>query len=279
MAQFDRISSVTIISKGQSITITDLRIEANIHKTEKPDSNTCFINIYNLSASTRNRIDNDDAFLIYEAGYRQGAGRETIYRGDITEVNYLKRKPETITRIEVRDGFKSIRNKKIALTYESGVTTQRILQDAVNALGLPVKNIPTLTGTNNQVFNQGYNFAGLASDLLDNITDDTNTIWNVQNNETKVYDRDGSDNSFIVVLNPASGMINSPEEIKINRGKGRAAQSGYRVQSLLQPLIEPGGRVRIESQVIPSAVYKVISVRHNVDNIDGDNITTTEVIQ
>lgn len=278
MSLLNPVILIKIISQGQEFTIKDLQISCAIRKTEKRDSNTCVITIRNLSLHTKNSIDNNNSTVIVEAGYLDGPGAQVIFKGDISEVSYSILKPNTFTRIEVKDGFKAIKNKRTTLSYESGVNLNTILKEATKALGLPVKNVPTLTGKENKVYNQGYSFGGIVSHLLDDLTKDSDLVWSVQNSELKVYKENSSDNSSIISLNKRSGMIDSPEEIKIQRGKKSVSVGGYKVHSLLQPLIEPGGRVEITAKNVPRGIFKVISVNHTLDNHRGLQ-TFTEVIQ
>ena len=101
MSQFDRIANVKIFGSETDISdleiqISKLRIEFAVKKTETPDSNSCTINIYNLSENTRNLIDRVDKIMILEAGYSESSGLETLFVGNISNITHSINKPNVI---------------------------------------------------------------------------------------------------------------------------------------------------------------------------------------
>jgi len=279
LTAFKRIITAEIQINNKSINIENFKMDFSINKTESKDPNTCKLNVYNLSEQTRNQITNEDSIIIIRAGYEEQAGAEVIFIGDIIDVSHIIAKPNIITNIESKDGQKALTNKKIAVSFKEGVGRTTLINRAITALGLPNKTKDSLISIKNKIYNGGYQYTGTVKKLLDDLTGEDNEIWSIQNNELKIYDADDNDKSFSLTINQNTGMIGSPKQIKIKRGKKQNDVAGWEVESLLLPKAEPGGTIKLRSIAIPEeTTFKIINVEHNSDNIKDKSITNLQVI-
>ena len=286
MSQFDRIANVKIFGSETDISdleiqISKLRIEFAVKKTETPDSNSCTINIYNLSENTRNLIDRVDKIMILEAGYSESSGLETLFVGNISNITHSINKPNVITKVESNDGEKALQNARSALSYSGATSVKQMLKGVIRDFNIGEKVKLDLIPFTDKILNNGFNFIGSTKTIMDKLTKMVGLQWSIQNNEIKVYKEDETDNFTIINLTPDTGLIGSPEKINIKKSKkkGFADVNGWKVSSLLQPKIEPGGRITIESKNITGSLFKVLNVEHNGDTHGGGWQSNMEVVE
>ena len=170
MGSFGSVASVTIGNPGsQGILVEDLRITFNCKKTQSSsDPNTCEVEIYNLNADRRNRIDNIDDICILQAGYSEASGKEIIFQGDITEVKSTRDRPDVITMINIGDGQKFITENIQSLSFGSGSTVRQILKQVVENSKDIIKSNLDLIDFTDQQYTHGFNYAGSTKNVLNN---------------------------------------------------------------------------------------------------------------
>lgn len=274
---FNRIAEVIIGKSGQpGFKITDLRITFDLVKTSTSESNSGKITIYNLSKTTQNKIKADsDLLLQLLVGYSEGSKIETIFVGDILDVNHDNISPNFSTIIEVGDGAKAIKRKKWSCSFAKGATLRQVIEAASKEFGLPEKTRLSLVNIPNVTFNTGYAFEGYIANLLDELCKDNALEWSVQNNELKIYPKKSTDKSTIV----KTVLIGSPRHIIKKSKQNSLLESetfnGWEFDTLLLPQAEPGGSILLSSRdVFPEISLKVKEVKHAGDT-HGDDWKTT----
>jgi hypothetical protein len=277
-SEFFNRNAVVLIGKAlqPGIKITGLRVAFDIKKTSTPESNTCKVTINNLSKPTQNKIKADGDLLVeLKVGYGDENSVETIFIGDITNVNHDNTKPGCITTIDVEDGSKALKSKKISCTLTAGATLRQAIEKATKELGLPEKTRLALVDIPNVILPTGYAYEGHVSGMLDELCLDNGLEWSVQNNETKIYTKNGTDNSKIV----KTVLVGSPRHIlkksKQNSPSDTANFVGWEFDTLLLPQAEPGGSILLSSvDIFPEVDLKVKEVTHRGDT-HGDDWTST----
>lgn len=314
MQQFNRKIIVQAGKIGEpGIQVTNLRVTFNIKKTSRSDSyNTASVVIYNLNSDSRDGIaalnytDLKDAsnILTVRAGYE--ALEKTIYVGNISLVNIELKRPDAITTIEASDGYIAMNQLRIgtvppsgiggipAFTYGKQTSAKKVLHDILKISGLTVKyNINSIP---DRLYANGFSFIGMGKVLLDNVCNYLGLEWSIQNNCIKLFPVDTSDGISIVSLSPTCGLIGSPERSNIDNkeltkkelgmvtGKSTTALGkkikkriggGWKIKALLQPEVEPGNIIMVESDEIPFGTQlRVIEVEH-VGDTHGQDWTST----
>lgn len=291
MPLFDRYINVKVGKPGSEtgIGIDGLRVVFDVKKSIK-GGNTANVDIYNLSESSRNKIREIDDVIIVEAGYRDEVSDtgatvdKTVFIGYVARITIERTGPDIITRIEANDGSKTLRQKKLSLSYKSGTSANDIFKDVAKKMGVPQKISNVLLEKLNskaKQYKNGYAFVGQVDEVLDKISKQLYLDWLILNNQLKVVEKDGTDDTPIVYLSSESGLIDSPvrrDDLEDALDKSNK-KVGWDVRSLLRPSIEPAGRISIKSKYITSvkSVFKVETVRHVGDNFGGDFMTITTV--
>jgi len=284
--QFNRSASITIGPvAGQGINVTRLRINFVVKKTNNKEPNEAEIKVYNLSRASREELDKnleaeEGAKVFLNAGYTEGEGEDVVFIGDVTKISHTIDRPDIITTIEAQDGQKNLSSVDASLSFPTGTSARTILQTLLNLY--PNKNdLANLVFPDISIQN-GFSLAGLAQDGLDKITSLLGLDYSVQNDEIRLIPLNGSNGTLAILLSATTGLINSPERIndetEKSLGKSTVKNPGWRLTSLLQPKIIPGGRVAVTSEDISAnTIFTVVSVEHRGDTHVGEFNSITDV--
>lgn len=280
---YDRQAQVEI---GKSASLTALRIEGlritfEVQKDLKTSANQAKIGIYNLSKDTRGRIHELTDTITLRAGYADEALAE-VFHGDIVTVAHVREGAEIVTRIVANDGGTAIRGSFVNVAAVEGASLKRVLSDVIAGMGLPVKFLDSF---DDQQFLQGFAFAGRGRTALDKVTARAGLEWSIQGGQLKILKRGGTDNPrnlAVPVVSPEHGMIGSPDRLDRLTDDPTAEKKppGWKFASLLQPQVEPGGKVGFSSAEEPRAkAYRVQTVQHKGDTHGDDWTSTFEVLE
>jgi hypothetical protein len=283
---YDRTYRLLIGKKGQSqgIEITDsLRIKFEIEKTAKKNPNKSKIEVYNMRKETRAEVEKPNTRVVLYAGYKDDAGALLIFQGDVSYAWSKKDGADIITEFELGDGATEIRDTTISVGYSKGVKSTQVLNDVSKKMGLPLtlpSNAPS------RVWNNGLSFHGPARTLLDKVTKGTGLEWSIQNGNLQVIEHGMVTTRQGILITQDSGMIGSPERERLAKAHthkqsktpgGETGQAqiepdydGWRVKSLLMPMLNPGDRIRLEGQFV-TGVYRIEQVKHEGDSDASGN--------
>ena len=279
---FGRTASILIgENEGGAILVDGFRATFSIRKTDSEDPNTCIYSVYNLGVGTRSILEKLDEFGFVKAGYTEADNVETIFIGNITDTTTKYESPEIITQVTISDGEKQLNDKKVSVSYSAGAKVEQVLDDIVKKLDLPVKVDVKKLGIN-KLFNTGYSFTGNAKTAIKRLSEYAGLDWSVQNGEIKFTKQGMSDGSKLVFLSPETGLIKTPEKIKVkdNRRKRNSELDGWKITSLLQPKAEPGGDIQVSSVATgENRIFRIIDVQHDGDTFEGNFQTVMTVLE
>jgi len=294
---FNRLITIEVGVRGQesALEISQLRISFKINKTLEHSSNSATISIYNLSENTRTLLKEVFNSIIIKAGYADGAGTKLAFIGDITESTTKRQGANLVTTISAGDSLKVLQNTKFNQSYSEGVSGYQILNDIVDALGLPVKltdRLKKVIQKKGKKFANGYSANGNAKEQLTKLAKQLNLEWSFQNGTIKLLEKEETDDSPIIVLARSTGLIGLPERItdlklksetdkKVKKGSKEKdiKRKGWKLTSLLMADIEPGGQVLVDAQElgVESGIYRTEEVEHSGDNFGTNFNTITKV--
>lgn len=245
MLYFDRVCAIDI---SPDIRVEDLRIKFEIKKNIEPNLNSCKVEIYNLSTEVRNRISSDaDSIVRVFAGYKFNEGLINIGTGNISNVLHNVKNPDVITTIFVKDGFNSLLNNNITLSFIDKTPLNDIIEAVIKKLGIPVKYTEFDSSIS---LNNGLTFFGSISRILSILAVQFNFTWSIQNGELLIIDSASGTGLNSVFLSEKTGLIESPDLIIKSKQLAELNQDDYLVVALLQPQMEAGDSVVIDSDVL-----------------------------
>lgn len=245
------------------LSFENLQAEFNITKYRGGMIDKADINIYGLNANTRNNITslakdnyaygeknpNRPRYAIsIDAGYK-GINVAQIYAGDIYQALQISTAPDIGMRVEGRTGFLT-RTIWVKDFIVKGTDFKTLCMQAATALNLTLK----YNSDKNKVID-GFVFNGRSYDLVNKIQALDNKViikcdsvfFNVMDNLPK-----GRENA--ILISQDTGMVGLP----------KPQQFGINVDTLLNPLLESGNWVEVESREIPqfNAFYNISILTH-----------------
>jgi len=259
--QFHRYTSVTF--SNVSINSDDLTVEFNIPFDKDAEPNEGTITVYNLSQNTRNNIKKDDKVTV-NAGYQGDVG--VVLEGYVSSVETNLAGPDKATTISVLDAPSPEEPKTVEKTYEVNVKADKIVNDLLPKLGLPIGRV---NSPRNPYYATGYTAEGEIKDVLTDIAADCGVSFYVNRGKAHFHwIHDGKD-ADTVVLNAESGLIGSPQPFENDRF------SGYRIECLLNHRITTGTIVDLQSKYVSGKFYVISGTMRKNSN---DFIVSVEAI-
>ena len=304
MPLYNRICSLVIGSEGgKGNELTGLRIAFSIEKGSTKTPNKCSCRIWNLSESTRKQVEVIGNVLILKAGYAEDVGAVQIFAGTVIRSLTVREGPDWITELEMQDGFFQFRDAKASLSFAPGATTRQVLSGVASKFGLPIRKLPEFT---DKQYPAGFAFVGRVRDAMDKVCELAGLEWSIQGQEIQVIKKGGVYKKQAILLSSDSGMVGSPEQESQTMTEKAAAKlgftrnqagvrtiqelnregqhetmlmvNGYKVRSLLQPTIEPGGYVKVKSKSIDGEFFRVETLTHVGDTM-GNEWSTEMVLR
>ena len=268
MPNFNRSASVVITTKlGIPLDISGLKIVFSVKKTLSTFSNSARVNIYNLSRRSFEQIAVEDD-LILNAGYIDGAGEKLLFKGDIQKISVEHLGPDIITKLQCDDGGLKLREIRGNLSYGTGVLALQIIGEILSAFSFPSRQHATFTDAK---YLHGFSHVGSAKEALSKLTEKIGVEWSIQNGEAQLLLKGGVNLTPPIPVSALNGMIGSPDlfddiqgELSLNK-----RSSGWRVRSLVNPEIEPGGRLNITSSNV-NGLFRIEEVDHFGDTFGAD---------
>lgn len=267
MPLFDKFADIAIGTPGsEGVVIKGLRVQFKIAKTVSGAPNIATIVIYNLSADIRNAIKANRDVILLRAGYRDAPDLDRLCcQMDIFDVRTEVAQPETVTTIQCGDGINAVRNSKLTVTYKRKISVKEVIQDIASQIGSTLRN---LTAVKDATYANGFSESGPVGDLFDKLAGKIGANWSFQNSEVEFAPKDGPNVEVIVEIAKDSGLIGTPvRRNKTGAVNVPALKDGWMVKSLLNPVVQPNGRVRIISNAV-NAIFRAVTVVHTGDT-DG----------
>lgn len=254
---------------------TGLRIKFDIEKTNEGKPNKAKISIYNLNDDSRRMLEDFKSRIILSAGYEQTYG--VIFSGNIIKSKIVKKKSlvktpvqhkfeavDIVTEIEAGDGDNKYRNARLHRAFPVGTKLREVINELANAFGLPA-NIDFESIAKDYQFKYGFSIDSLCRFALDELCKTHGLEWSIQNEILQIISKDKTTKSGAIILNPHTGLIGSPTRMT----------NGVEFDSLLQPALQPGCLVKIESKFINGS-FKVRKVTHSGDSHEGEFLSKCE---
>lgn len=238
---------------GQNgLVFQDQRIQFTVNAQDTDSPPTALIRIYNLAQNTANQIQKQFQNVSLQAGYETG-NFGVIFQGTIIRIRK--------GRLSNIDSFVDIMASNLGALYQyaivnrslpagatpkdqaqavsQNVSSSQVAQGNAGALaqGLQLGNIPNSMGTGGTL-PRGKVLFGLWSTKMNQVADSSGTVWSVgPDGKVNFHDLTGYLPGEAVVINAQTGMVGVPV----------ATTQGIEVKCLLNPLIKPGCRIKLNN--------------------------------
>lgn len=244
-----------------------LDIDFHIKKflDNKESDNTADITITNLAEKTVNFIRKENIKIMLKVGYN--GDNKLVFAGNVAEIENKERAgsvdKQTILRcIPDATVFYS---PTISKTFPPNTSTRDIL-NFLTGQGSSVSKASFNSDNIDKTFPFGYTIEGTPKEILNDLSRDFNFHYRIDNGRLYVSDPNRyeteSSKERAFLISPSTGLIDTPAYASPDGKKIKNAQTkkeGVKFKALLNPLIQPGVAVKLESSVI-SGVFRVNGV-------------------
>lgn len=275
MAQFLRKYQLDITdsTNGLQFSIDSLRIQFKIKAGVSKAPNTSEIKITNLNPTTRDSLHRAlGAKIKLDAGY-EGTSVATIFMGDVKKAYSKYEDVDWNTILEAGDGESLIQSDRIKISFAASTPTTQIIEQIAKQAGVGEGNLKDALAKGvaaGQLNPRGYSDMGNRLDVLNKIISTSGWQASIYNGNWLILGPATFIPGPMIVLNSESGMIGSPvNSTDIHKG----GPTTLKVKCLLNNLIKPGSAIQIDDPQYQGQVYRVESLEHTGDNMDGNWVT------
>lgn len=260
--------AIVIKSSGLSDDLRmTFRIEKNIGSLGMP--NVFEITIYNLSSATKQLLSKQATNIELELGYEEGlAGVVKVARGGISTVASERDEGNIRTTLTCFDGLAGIAEANSGKSYVGSTIVAKIVKDLADDIpGVEVSELNIKLSNNLITGTKGRVLSGRTSCLLDKLAREYGFNWSIQLGVFKVLQDDFTQGNLYTISTKAGNLMNaSPRLDNVNQ-----VINGVDITTILDPRIQPGDLVQLESTVNPvlNNTYVVTTITH-VGDTHGD---------
>lgn len=257
--------------------IQGLRLKFKGERSLKVDPNTLDLHIYNLSVTSRARMQTKGAQIVLVAGYVGSS--EVVFSGQARTIDHLRVGPDWDTHVQCGDGEVACRRSISSFSFGPGTKWKDVVAKLAGDLKVKTGDaIGKLTrGDLNgaiDTFAQGYTANGPTVRELDRVMKAAGLEWSVQDGKLQILKAKKTTDETAIVLSPASGLLGSPDHGAPEKG---GFPSLLKAKSLLQAGLRPGRSMKIESSSI-RGFYRVEKVTHEGDTHGGEWYSSVEAL-
>jgi hypothetical protein len=269
--------------RGAFIEVLGIRFAGRIHftveKTSEGNPNSAKISLYNLAKETRDRLEQATGIdsanptgvpVLLAVGYGEDIG--PLFTSNIDKIVSERQGPDIITHLDTAEGRGHF-NTEVQASFDGPVSGDTLMGIFAGQMGLSEGSVDHdgLAGLN---FQNGFSYAGPGSKALDNITKSSGHEWSIQNGTLQVLPENGCTNEDTVLLRKDTGLIGVP-----SRSIDNANRSTFLAVSLLNRLLDPGRKIRVESAELSQPADLVVrKVTHEGDTQEGPWQSTIEAL-
>lgn len=247
-----------------NVVMPDLEIDFNIAFNADDEQPVNDVSIVNLTPETIRGIGNGQT-VILNAGYGDNIGNVLV--GKISDVATSSSAVDRTLKLMVTPDVNVILSTTVSKSYAPGTMASFAVKDLLNGIGLEVGTIKLNADI---CYTDGKVFSGTVDAALKEIVQATGSFMFVRCNiiyiVDSVYEIDTG-----ILLNASTGLIGSPEVVDINGAKG------YKITSLLNPMLTLGSVFRLESKYL-SGLFRVQDGTHSGDFLTIVNCLPTDEV-
>lgn len=286
--QYKRHVQVIIGKAGSGLMIENLRVQFEVVKDHQSTPNSATIKIFNLNDQHQQQIRTEFDDVILNAGY-EGA-EAVLFRGNIRHVYRYRDKNDWVVELDCGDGDRDFRGAVVNETLAAGVSDTQLVERVCGSFSTTKKGSVKGIGATGRL--RGKVISGNARDVLNDISKQHGCNWSIQNGQLQIVKVNGVLDSEAVLINAETGMLGAPEQ----------DDKGIKVKSLMNPLFQINGRLKLDNDNIkrkrikadqqqkkvdkekpparldPDGFYKIYKITHKGDNRGSDWVSECECV-
>lgn len=249
----------------------NLRVKFTVPKHVVSTASPTVISVYNLGRGIRGALQKSEASVVLNVGW-DNVGLIEVFRGSLMNSVSRREGADIVTDLLCLAGFGATSRTILSRAFNSQSLLRNIILSVAKELpGVSVD--PKLIKVKDvSIGNQGYSYCGLSSDFLDKLSRVYGFSWWISNGIFHALDDEQTYSAGRVLISANNGFLLNAEPMLASPMQ---IQAGTTISSLLNPYIQPGETVELESSVNPTlnGNYKVHSMTHSGDT-HGNQWTT-----
>ncbi len=254
------------IETGDGFEVTELNISFDVSKSSsnKDKTNSCVIEVYNLSKEKQKLLEKDYIAAVLSAGYHDTAIKR-LFAGQVTEATTRKSGTDSITQIRMGSSYTELNHSTLSKYVAPGKTYRDVLEEIRKELPGVSRAVYNGTNLNNPVLD-GYPLSGTAREMLDEISEAQQVEWHIDDGVLYANDMSGTSTDNLAtsfIINKTTGLIELPYAVSGDRARAKkdpVKKTGVQMKILLNPEILPGSIILLEDDNF-GGYYKVESTR------------------
>ncbi len=254
-----------------SATQEALHVCFSIEKSNAESPNDAKVQIWNLSDTNLNIVEEKDCIVELKAGY--GDTMALVLVGNVSSAITTRDNADRMTELQVVDGMVELRDSVISVSVNGKVNCKEVYERIANAMGM------SIVFANDLSFNilpNGFSYVGKAKNALQKLAKCCGHQWTIQNQVIQITWPGRSVATKGYLLSSETGLINIPKKITI--GSGKEEKTGWEVEYLLNGAIGVNDIVELQSSTA-SGYFLVHKVTIDGDNMEGDWICTAQLLK
>lgn len=249
---------------GSGFSISQLKINFSLSKTEDETCNNITVHIWNLNDEHKAILDKKDCVVSLKAGYEGNI--KPVFTGYVVFSTGENDGADYKTELTVVDGRVEIRDTQISKTYSGSVNSKTVFDDIASAMGIPIKY-----GEDVQHFDlDDYSFVGNASVSLDEMCESGGLSWSIQDGELQIKKKFGTMNATAYRLSAETGLIGTPKKVRLSSENSvDNDEYGYEVTFFMNADIKISDFVYLDSKYV-KGYFRVSEISMSGSNLDSD---------
>lgn len=248
-------------SDANEVTLSGMRISANIHKAGGASQGEAQLRIYGMSLTLMNQLSTlgrtpviiGKNEIAISAGDEE-TGESLIFRGTIAQAyTDLGGAPDGVFQVSAYSLLYQAVQSIPPTSFQGGVNVVLILQNLATQMGMSFEN----NGVNVRLSNPY--FEGSAKSQAEAAVQAAGIEWNAcDNGILAIWPKGGSRGGVVPLISPATGMVGYPYP---------SGQGLLGVKTAFNPNINFGAKIEVDSIIEPAkGLWTICSVEHNVES-------------
>ena len=255
-----------------------LHISFSFQKADVITMNTGQVSIWNLSPEQRAfLIDGEEKCnLELWAGY--GDRLFKIFGGLVSFSSTSMDGADMRTDVDVIDSLEAYKDTYMSMSYDGIVSIKEILNDAAEAMGLPIDFSPEVENELGKTEN-GFSFVGSGHDFLSKCCACSDSAWTIQDGEIHVKKVNGPMYTMLQEISADTGMIEIPKRVIITGSTETGDKLvGWDVKFLLNSAIGVDDMVHLNSKIVEGN-FRVYSMNYSGDSMSGEWVCSARLVE
>lgn len=249
-----KVSLIVGQDAGAALDLSELRIIFSVKRGDLQTPNSLRARVYNVSETTKRRIEKEFTRVVLQAGYEGNYG--IIFDGTIKQVRRGRdNQTDTYLDITAADGDSAYNFAVVNTSLAAGSTVEQHIQvacSAMNPYGVQQGYTPNLPAN---PLPRGKVMFGMARDFMRGAARTAQAVWSIQDGKVQLVPETSYRPGLIPVITSETGMVSLPEQ----------TQNGIAVKMLLNPYVKISQLIQLDNASIQRFEYS-LNVQQQAQN-------------